>query len=339
LIDSSILKKFDPSEMHKVYDMWPQIGRRSYELDFMPKEIGKVNHVVFSGMGGSGAIGDFFQSILSQSKIHVTVVKGYTLPKTVDSNTLVIPISVSGNTDESLTILKIAKKADYRIISISSGGQMAKFCNENNIPHYEFQSYHSPRASFISFVYSFLKILSPIISLNKNDILHSLDQLDILSKKISTKNLEQDNPSLSLAKWIKGIPMIYYPFGLESAAIRFKNSIQENAKNHAFVENILESCHNGIVSWERKSQVVPILLRGQDDHFKTKERWEIIKEYFIKNNIDFKEIISVKGNILSKLVCLIYLLDYASIYMAILTGIDPTPITPVDFVKKRLKVD
>jgi glucose/mannose-6-phosphate isomerase len=78
-------------------------------------------------------------------------------------------------------------------------------------------------------------------------------------------------------------------------------------------------------------------LQGQNDYVKTKERWKILKEYFTKNNIDYKEIISEKGSILTKLVCLIYLFDYASIYYAILGGIDPTPVRSIDFIKARLE--
>jgi len=161
--------------------------------------------------------------------------------------------------------------------------------------------------------------------------------MKLTSKKISSLNLNETNPSLSLASWMNEIPLIYYPWGLQSAAIRFKNSLQENAKSHAMIEDIIETCHNGIVSWERPSNMKPILLEGVDDHFKTKERWEILKEYFIKNNIDYREIFSIEGNVLSKLMNLIYILDYSTIYRAILTEIDPTPVNSIDFIKNQLK--
>ncbi|NDB33501.1 MAG: glucose-6-phosphate isomerase, partial [Nitrososphaeria archaeon] len=93
---------------------------------------------------------------------------------------------------------------------------------------------------------------------------------------------------------------------------------------------------NGIVSWERSSSVRPILLQGQDDYIKTKERWVILKEYFNKNSIDYLEIKSPKGSILTKLVCLIYMLDYASVYCAVINKTDPSPVKSIDFVKKRL---
>ena len=102
------------------------------------------------------------------------------------------------------------------------------------------------------------------------------------------------------------------------------------------IEDIVESCHNGIVAWERKSNIQPIFIRGTNDHDKTKERFKILTEYFEENKIEFKEIISNKGNILSKIINLIYLLDYVSIYKAILDKIDPSPVKSIDFVKKKL---
>jgi len=79
-----------------------------------------------------------------------------------------------------------------------------------------------------------------------------------------------------------------------------------------------------------------ILVTGKDDNIKTKERWLIIKEYFEKQKIGFKEIQSVNGDILTKLINLIYLLDYATIYKAVLTKTDPTTVYSIDFIKKRL---
>ena len=216
----------------------------------------------------------------------------------------------------------------FSIVPVEESNLMVTLCSRNKgIP---------PRSSFTEFLYSMLKALEPMLPLDKQDIIESIEQLGNLCKIISSKNLSENNPSLKLAEWINGIPMIYYPWGLQAAAIRFKNSLQENAKIHAMSEDVLEASHNGIVSWEKPSIVQPILLRGEDDFIRTKERWEILKEYFIENDIDYREINSVKGNILSKLINMIYLLDYASIYHAVLSKIDPTPISSIDFIKKKL---
>ena len=322
--------------MYKIYDKWPDIAKESYK-NLLPKiDLKNIDHVVFAGMGGSGAIGDVFASILSKMDIHVTVVKGYLLPKTVNENTLVVCTSISGNTDETLTVLQNSKKSDAKFVGLSSGGLMEDYCEKNSVDYYKIEKEHSPRASFIGFLYSALNILEPIIPISKNEIGESIISLSHTKKEIDSNNLNERNSSLELASWIKSIPIIYYPWGLQSAAIRFKNSMQENAKKHVLFEDIIEACHNGIVSWETPSNIQPILLQGKDDHVKTQDRWNIMKEFFQERQIGYKEIFSVDGNILTKLVCLIYLLDMTSIYNAVISKIDPSPVNSIDFVKKRL---
>ncbi len=322
--------------MYKVYDKWPEIARESFESNQEIVDFADINHIVFAGMGGSGAIGDIFSSILSKTKIHVNVVKGYLMPTTVDSNTLVIAVSISGNTVETLTVLDSAYKTKCKIIAFSSGGNMFEYCTKNKIKHILVPQHHSPRASFTSYLYTILKVLHSTLEIKQQDILESITELKNLSKKIGSSNLTKNNTSLNLAEWITDIPMIYYPFGLQSVATRFKNVLQENAKIHAIAEDVVEACHNGIVSWERKSNIKPILIQGKDDHIKTKEIWNIIKEYFHQNKIDYREITSIEGSILSKIINLVYILDYCSIYKAILTETDPTPVKSIDFIKSRL---
>jgi len=337
MIANNEIMKIDSKKIHKVYDMWPEIATKSYNKKYNIPKFGKINHIIFAGMGGSGTLGDFFSSILSKTKIHVSVVKGYSLPKTVDKNSLIITSSVSGNTEETLSILSQAQKMNVNVMAFSSGGKMEKFCLKNNIKFQKIEKFHSPRASFVCYAYSMLKILSNILPVEKKHIDDSLKSLIKIKKNINSGNLTNENQSLNLAKWISGIPIIYYPTGLKTVAIRFKNSLQENAKLHSSVEEILEMSHNGIVGWERISEIIPILIEGDEDHIKTKHRWKIVKKYFEKNDIDFKEILSQKGNIITKLVCLIYVLDYVSIYKAILLKTDPNPVKSIDYIKKNLK--
>ena len=332
------LEKYDFQKIYEIYDKWPEIAKESFESEQEIEDFKNINHIVFAGMGGSGAIGDIFASILSKTEIHVNVVKGYVLPRTVNSKTLVIIVSVSGNTDETLTILKSAQKIGAKIISFTSGGKIQRYCFEEGINHRVVRKFHSPRATFPSYLYTILKVLHQTLKIKQELIKESIIELEKTKNIISSSNLDDSNPSLNIAKWMTSYPMIYYPFGLQSAAIRFKNSIQENVKMHAFTEDVIEASHNGIVSWEKESNILPILIRGKEDNVKTKERWEIMKEYFKNNDIDFKEIHSINGNILSKMINLIYLSDYATIYKASLNHTDPSPVKSIDFIKSKLRV-
>lgn len=323
--------------MYEIYDKWPEIAKESYASRQEPIDCDNIEHIVFAGMGGSGALADIFSAILSKTRIHVDIVKGYHLPSTVDSNSLVVASSISGNTVETLSVLDSAYKSGCNIIAFSGGGKMQEYCLKNKIDYRINPQFHSPRASFTGFLYVILKVLNPIIQIKNHDITESIKELENLREQIGSHNLSEKNPSLDLAEWISGIPLIYYPFGLQAAATRFKNSLQENVKIHAIAEDVLEASHNGIVSWERPSNIKPILLEGHDDYIKTKERWAILKEYFEINNIAYREIFSIKGSILSKLINMIYLLDFSTIYLAALSKVDPSPIRSIDFIKRKLE--
>ncbi len=336
MLKKSELKKFDTEKMFEIYDNWPKIAKESWGKDHEKFKIKKVKHIVFAGMGGSGTLGDFFAAILSKTNLHVNVVKGYTLPKNVTTKTLIVITSVSGNTTETLEILKSAKKIGCNIIAFSSGGQIEKFCKKNKINFRKILELNSPRASLVNYLYSMLNILEKNLPVKKSDIKDSIKKLEKTKENIFSSNLTKTNVSLNLAYWITDIPIIYYPWGLETAAIRFKNALQENAKIHAISEDVVETSHNGIVAWERKTIVQPILLQGADDNIKTKERWKIIEKYFLNDHIDYRKIKSERGNIITKLINLIYILDYSSIYLAILRKVDPSPVKSIKFIKKEL---
>ena len=265
------VQKIDSESMYARYDEWPEVAEESYNRDIPKVDLKDIDHVVFDGMGGSGTIGDIFSSILSKRQIHVTVVKGYHLPKTIDDRTLVVCTSISGNTNETLSILNEHKNSNGKFVAFSSGGIMEEFCRKNTINHYKIEKIHSPRASCISFLYSALNALEEIIPINKLEIKESIDLLNQTKNKIDSQNLNTKNEALSLAEWIDKIPIIYYPWGLQSAAIRFKNSMQENAKKHILFEDVIEASHNGIVSWEIPSIVQPILMEGKDEDNKRRE--------------------------------------------------------------------
>lgn len=336
MIDYSTLKKIDSENMHEIYDKWPEIALKSYNNPRDPIEYPKASHFVFAGMGGSGAISDIFSAILSKTETHVTVVKGHHLPKTVNSDSIVIITSVSGNTTETISILQSAIEIGAKTIAFSDGGKIKQICDENNIPHRNIIKHHSPRASFTAFLYSMLAILKPILPIKESDVIESIDNLKLIGEKINSKNISESNPAIKIAEWIEHTPVIYYPWGLQSAAIRFKNSLQENCKIHVIAEDIIEACHNGVVSWEKPTNFQPILIRGTDDFEKTVQLWNIIKRFFDSREINYKEINTEKGNILTKLICMIYLLDYSSIYLSVKLGIDPTPVEAIDFIKRHL---
>ena len=333
------LERYDSHSMRSVYDRWPEIAQESYDAGSRYELAGTegVNHIVFAGMGGSGALGDYYSSLLSKHDMHVTTVKGYNLPKTVDSDTLVVCSSVSGETAETMTVLRKASQTACRLAAFSSGGGMKAYCERNGIPHCTVRMLHSPRASFVAYAYTLLGALK--VGARPSDVAESIKTMSEKRDLIKSSNMSGENTALKLAAQMSGLPVIYYPWGFQAAAIRFKNSLQENAKMHAIIEDVVEAGHNGIMAWEAPSEAQPILLRGADDNRMTKERWEIFREYFDGRDIPYITINSVGSHIMTKLACLVYELDYASIYLAAMRGVNPTSVGSIKYVRKRAGLD
>ena len=172
------LDNIDSQKMYKTYDNWPEIARESFETKFEKLDVGEIDHVIFAGMGGSGTIGDVLSSILSKKNIHVKSVKGYNLPNTADSNSLIITTSVSGETQETLEILKKAVKTNSKVIAFSSGGSMKEFCDNNKIFFQKIPMTHSQRGSFVKLLFSILNILKVVLSIEENDIEEAILDLE-----------------------------------------------------------------------------------------------------------------------------------------------------------------
>ena len=149
-------------------------------------------------------------------------------------------------------------KSNAKFVTFSSGGKLQELSQKNHTLHYNISERHSPRASFLTFLYSIINVLEDVLPLKRVDVMESLQKLAEIKNEINFSNLNQKNNALELAKWISGIPLMYYPLGLHAAAVRFKNSMQENAKTHTIIENVVEASHNGIVAWEKSTKVQPI---------------------------------------------------------------------------------
>lgn len=178
------LDKYDPQGMYKIYDMWPEISSETYINTKNHIDFKNIDHIVFAGMGGSGAIGEFISSVLSKSNTHTCVIKGYLLPKTVDKNTLVVTTSISGFTTETLTVLRKASKLGCKVMAFSSGGKIQDYCTKNNVMHQRIEQVHSPRASLPAAIYSMLAVLGPVFGIKEADIKESIGTLHKTGKRI-----------------------------------------------------------------------------------------------------------------------------------------------------------
>ena len=319
----------DNFNMLKVIEDFPQQCKTALELTKGMSVSGEINKIVIAGMGGSAISGDLLKTYMGSSNIPVFVVRDYKVPSFVDEDTLVFAISYSGNTEETISAFEDAVKKKAKIIAIASGGRLASMAKKViKIP-----AGLQPRAALGYLFFPTLGVLtnSNIVDVKSDEI---TEMLDILSKTNDFKPFGE-----SLAKKIQNrIPIIYASELLGAVAYRWKTQFNENSKIPAFCHVFSEMNHNEIAGYQtiNKNNFIVIFIRDKEDNDRIKKRMDITKE-IISTKVDVGEVFT-KGNfLLSRLFSGIYYGDFASYYLALANKIDPTPVTVLENLKKRLK--
>ena len=344
MLSSSEVKGIDKSGLYKVYEDWPIHCRKAYEIEVNAQDASNVEKIVFAGMGGSATPGDILQDWLKDNiNIPFYVVKDYHLPRFAGKDTFVLAVSCSGNTEETLSIVHESLKAGCKVTTISSGGFLEEMSLKNNIPYNKIVFTLLSRASFPYIFYVSAKILAScgFIKGLEDQIPNSIRVVEDVSKIISIKALIEENLSKKIAIWLyDSLPLIYGSNLNRAVAIRFKNVLNENSKMHAIVDAMPELCHNEIVAWEgiKDKPLKPLFLRYREEPPEVKVRFEIFKELIRDAGFEILEAWSWGEDQLSKIVSLLYILDFASLYLAVLRGFDPTPTVSIEKMKQRLKL-
>jgi len=305
----------------------------------------RPDNIVVAGMGGSAIGGelakDWAQNVL---KVPIDVCRDYHLPAYANKNTLVFCTSYSGETEETLSVFLEALRRKCMIISISSGGALREFAEKLNVPHLLVPSGMAPRATL---PYLFLPL--PAI-LQKLDLASGVEAefqetvkiLRQVSAENSPENRVSSNKAKTLASEINGtIPMVY-GFGFYRAvAQRLKTQINENSKNLAKWEYFPELNHNEIVAWEQAEEFAPyvsvIFIRDVDEPDEIKKRIEFTKEMIDKTSVGTFTLWTKGSSKLAKMSSVICAGDFTSVYLAVLRGVDPTPVKTISLLKERLK--
>jgi glucose/mannose-6-phosphate isomerase len=302
-----------------------------------------VEVILVAGMGGSAIAGDIARSFLADEiRVPLLVVRNYRLPAFAGKSALVICSSYSGNTEETLSAYDDARSKGAQILAITSGGTLAQKAQDDNVPVATIKGGLPPRAAL---GYSFATLLTLISRLGFCDD-HSSemkDTIESLKSNIGLYDLEtKNNPALELAVFFHGcLPIIYAGCEkLEAVATRFRGQINENAESLAFINFFPELNHNEIVGWhilqglDDKYRI--LILEDQDDHKRIQARIEIVGEYLSGKGFGVKILDSQGKTPLERIFNLIQLLDFTSYFLSLLNGVDPFPVTAIDYLKDRL---
>jgi glucose/mannose-6-phosphate isomerase len=297
-------------------------------------------------MGGSAIGADIVRSYIADiAAIPVFVNRNYTLPAFVDSSSLVVVSSYSGNTEETISAFRDAVDKGARIIVITRGGRIKKLAARRSIPVIDIRPGFQPRAALGYSFFVLLTILSRIgvIGDKAKDIEEAIAGMEKLNKAaLSPVVRGKKNIAKQIARRIYSkIPVIYSGIDhMDAVGTRWRGQLSENAKSIASVNLFPEMTHNEIVGWQNPKRqlkkLAVIMLKDPGDNPRTIKRMKIVKKMIASLGVDVIEVNSRGRGLLARTFSLIYVGDYVSLYLAILYNRDPTPVERIAYLKTEM---
>jgi glucose/mannose-6-phosphate isomerase len=344
LDDLKRFKELDTLDMLREIDNLPDQLGNAYQLGLKQDlpDWSDFRQLVIAGMGGSAIGADLLASYCAAlSPIPVSVQRDYGLPLFVRGpETLVICSSHSGNTEETLDAFEVARKAECRIIVVSTGGELAKRAKESNIPLWTFEHKGQPRAA-VGFSFGLLLAMLQRFGLIPDQKDSMEDALAFMKR--SQQYLRPDipavkNPAKRYAGQLMGRWVTIMGSGLlTTVARRWKGQINEVAKAGANFEFLPEADHNTLAGTMNPEEVLnphtmTLFLRAPSDHPRNRVRSDLTRKAFMLEGMN-TDYVDARGNTpLAHMWTLILFGDYMAYYLAMGYGMDPTPIKAlVDF--------
>jgi glucose/mannose-6-phosphate isomerase len=306
---------------------------------------GNFNSVTVSGMGGSALPANLLRTYCnSLFKTHpdykdfeIYINRYYSLPPEAESkNALNFVSSYSGNTEETLSSMEELRKLNLPFIGVSSGGELERLCKEYNAPHIKLPipyPNYQPRMGTGYFFGAMFQLL-----VNHGLVPDLTGNIIADAKKLNDEMQIHEEKGQALAKRLFGkTPVIYASPKYKSVAMIWKIKLNENAKTPAFWNFFPELNHNELVGYTNpQGKFFIIMLKDDTDNPKNIKRYDATETLLKEIGIE-SEVINMEGeNVFLKMFSSINLADWASYYLALEYGQDPTPVDLVEKLKKIL---
>lgn len=353
----SLKRRFDKNNMFKSISDFKNQIIKSFDIESKwyienQKKINNfsndIDSVLICGMGGSAIGGELAKIMLSDDTIvPISINRSSTIPNWVNNKTLILILSYSGNTYETIESFYKSIKKSKKIIAISSNsGIINNLCSKYKCPIVNIASGLQPRCAlgYISAITILILIRLGLTKSSrriKQQIKESVRELNHVDRELNNNN----DSILSISYKIKkSIPIIY---GFENttsiAALRFKNQLQENAKILSFSNSFPEINHNEIESWHHNSDNFFILwindsFISEKDAKAFNAAFNLIESFNINQQvIELTNKYTSDNNKIAKLYKTIYYLDWISYYVALLNNTSPISINNIKSIKKSIK--
>jgi glucose/mannose-6-phosphate isomerase len=365
LDDQQLLETADPAGMlRQVASSAAQVRtavRAAQEADLDALiAAGRPRAVVVTGMGGSGIAGEVLAAVCGPGcPVQVATVHDYRLPGWVGAADLVIAVSCSGSTEETLAAAAEAVRRGCRFLAVGGkGSPVAAIAEQASAAFIPVESAGMPRSTLwglsVPLVVAAARL--GVIELAGDACESAATELERVSHLCRPASDAFVNPGKSLALELAGtLPMIWGTSPLAGvAAYRFACQLNENAKYPAVSGVLPEANHNQVVAFDgafapgeafalpQEGPAVPlrlVLLRDTDEHPQVARRRDESARLASDRGIGVTELTSAGDGALERLASLVQLIDYATVYLAIAQGVDPGPVAAIQELKARISRD
>jgi glucose/mannose-6-phosphate isomerase len=369
LDDVALLETADPSSMlRQVASSAAQVREAARvaaeaSLDGLTAG-GRPRAIVVTGMGGSGIAGEVLAAVAGPGcPVQVTTVHDYRLPGWVGAADLVIAVSCSGATEETLSAAEEAVRRGCRLLGVGSqGSPLALLAEQANAPFIGVKPAGMPRSMLwglsVPLVVAAARL--GVFDMPEEAYEAAAAELERVAHLCRPDSEAFVNPAKTLALDLSGtLPMIWGTSPLTGvAAVRFAKQLYENGKYPAIPGVLPEANHNQVVTFDGPFAAGPhaadlgqagpesagappvplrlILLRDTQEHPQVARRREESARIAADRGIEVTELAASGDLPLERFASLVTLIDYASVYLAIANGIDPAPIAAIQELKARI---
>ena len=344
LDDKNVIRQRDPSRALDTLTEVPATLAWQAEVKQAGHDDRQLTHVVIAGMGGSALAAELLSPhAAAKWSVPLSIVRDYRLPQFVDSSTLVIAVSHSGNTEETISAYCQARERSAEVAVVASGGQLLEFAKKDGAAYVALKAGAQPRMATMMHLRALTALLANFGITDQalyDQLVKASDWLADVSRHWHYDVPVHDNPAKQLALAAVGkTPIIYAGPDLAGVAYKWKISWNENAKNTAWMGVYPEFNHNEFIGWSSHPVEKPFFvidIRSSFDAERIEERMELSDRLLSGKRPKAHTVELVGDSLLRQQLWGCLLADTVSCYVAILNGVNPTPVELVEKLKKEL---
>ncbi|MBN1792426.1 bifunctional phosphoglucose/phosphomannose isomerase [Candidatus Woesearchaeota archaeon] len=331
------VEKYDPDNMRQDILQMPSQVSQGYQLgdkvDLAGLEDTHFSDVIIIGMGGSSIAGLILKDYLQTDPLKLVINQDYSLPVWAGQGTLVIACSYSGNTEETLSAFKEARRRGCGLVIVTVGGKLEEQAKVTRLPIVKIPSGHQPRSSMPVQFFVILRILERLRLVSDKGAEVGRVAADL---KAQAPGIEKN--AISLSEKVAGrTPLVYTSSKFSSVGYRWKCQFNENAKTPGFCHTFSELNHNEMDGFENlNASFHAVFLRFEDDFRRVQQRMDLTRDILLKRGVAVTDI-GIRGPTrLSKMFAAVLLGDLTTYFLALRLRTNPSKVDLIEEFKRKL---